>query len=90
MFISFKINKLSLYIKKINVISFKCSRGKVLLKSDLTINDTKIDRAVKIEFLAVFIDERLTFVDHIQYIQGKIARKIVCKHSQKKHADHPI
>ena len=42
----------------------------------LTINDHQIDRVESIKFLGVFLDENLTWKEHIKYTENKIAKNI--------------
>ena len=69
-----KINKLSLNLKKTHFIIFRKRRAKVNICEDLIVNGTKIDMTDQTKFLGVKIDKNLSFMQHIQYIKGKIAR----------------
>ena len=42
----------------------------------LCINNNQIQRSESIKFLGVFLDENLTWRDHIKYIENKIAKNI--------------
>ena len=40
------------------------------------LNNNQIQRSESIEFLGIFLDENLTWKDHIKYIENKIAKNI--------------
>ena len=68
-------NKLSLNINKTNFIVF--SRGKKLsFSSPITINGTPIKQVSSLKFLGIFLDEKLTWSQHINHIRGKISRSV--------------
>ena len=71
-----KLNKLSLNLKKTHFILFSRKRKKVELKEELIVNNAIIDRTDKTKFLGVIIDQHLSFLSHISYTKGKIARGI--------------
>jgi hypothetical protein len=73
----FRINKLSLNIKKTNYVLFCSHRKKVILpKETITLNDIPIPQATSVKFLGVFVDQHLTWNDHIENISSKIAKSI--------------
>ena len=78
----FKLNKLSLNIKKTNFMIIK-SRNKNVDPTllNININNNKIQQVQFIKFLGVIIDEHLTWDHHIIYITGKMAKitGIICK-----------
>ena len=78
------VNKLSLNLKKTHFIIFRRRRAKVYIHKDLIVNGVKIDQTNQSKFLGVVIDQNLTFMEHIQYIKGKISRGLgilyKCKH----------
>ena len=72
-------NKLSLNVKKTKYSFFHKSRQKddiPLVLPKLTINDHQIARVESIKFLGVFLDENLTWKEHIKYTENKIAKNI--------------
>ena len=78
----FKLNKLTLNIKKTNFMIIKSRKKNVdptLL--NININNNKIQQVQFIKFLGIIIDEHLTWDHHIRYITGKIAKitGILCK-----------
>jgi len=68
----FKLNKLSLNIKKTNFILF------ILHVEDIVINidNIKIEQAVNTKFLGVIINQALSWNEHIQTIKNKINKNI--------------
>ena len=72
-------NKLSLNVTKTKYSFFHKPSKKdniplVLLK--LSICNNEIKRSESIKFLGVFLDENLTWKDHIRYLENKIAKNI--------------
>ena len=70
-----KVNKLSLNIKKTHFMVFT-SKRKIPNPVSLFIDGIGIDEVKHTKFLGVFIDNRLTWKKHIDYISGKISRGI--------------
>ena len=64
-----KANKLSLNVKKTHYMVF--SNKRIPAKIDLMINNERICVTCKTKFLGVIIDNKLTWKDHINYIQAK-------------------
>ena len=69
-------NKLSLNIDKTHYMLFKSKGRYSVITKDLIINEVKMSQVEKTKFLGVYIDNVLSWKDHIQYIEGKIARSI--------------
>ena len=72
-------NKLSLNVKKTKYSFFhKPSKNDniSLALPKLCINNNQIQRSESIKFLGVFLDENLTWKDHIKYIENKIEKNI--------------
>ena len=72
-------NKLSLNVKKTKYFFFHKPSKKdniPLALPKLCINNSQIQRSESIKFLGVFLDENLTWKDHIKYIENKIAKNI--------------
>ena len=53
---------------------FRKGKAKVTFKNKLRINNTNIKMVTKTKFLGVMIDDCLSFIPHIKYIKGKVAR----------------
>ena len=77
----FNINKLSLNLKKTHFIIFRRQRAKLSLNKEMIVDGVKIDMTDQSKFLGVIIDKNLSFMQHIQYIKGKISKGvgILCK-----------
>jgi hypothetical protein len=73
----FRANRLSLNLNKTNFIIFRSHR-KSIPKQDYTISiDNKPILQVKCtKFLGVYVDEHLTWNDHIAHISNKIAKNV--------------
>lgn len=73
----FKLNKLSLNIKKTNFMIFR-SKNKKLPKGEvkIKIEDKPIERVDHTKFLGVIINDRLTWDDHIKTICNKASKSI--------------
>ena len=72
----FQANKLSINVKKSNYIIFKTSQNRQKLDLHFSINDAKVDRVTETLFLAVIIDECLTWKPHIQNLTRKISKSL--------------
>ena len=75
----FQLNKLSLNVSKTKFMIFNRKIKKKENNSEtssICINNTPIQKVSSIKFLGVFIDCDLSWKDHINYIEGKIARNI--------------
>ena len=70
----FAANKLSLNVQKTNCIHFSNGNYKTDIK--LKLNGKEIKQVQEIKFLGVFIDDKLTWKSHIQYINTKISKSI--------------
>jgi hypothetical protein len=73
----FKLNKLSLNIKKTNYILFR-SKRKTLTdrRMNIAIDGINILEVTKTKFLGVVINQTLTWNDHIMIIKQKIAKNV--------------
>ena len=76
-----RTNRLSLNIEKTHFMMFRKRKQKITLNNELLIDDKKVEQVEKTKFLGVYVDSSLTWQDHIQYIEGKIARAlgVICK-----------
>ena len=75
-------NKLSLNVNKTHYLVFRSSgMAKPVFDIQLQINDQHIKEDIKTKFLGVFLDNKLTWAYHIQYIKNKIAKGIgvICR-----------
>ena len=75
----FQLNKLSLNVFKTKFMIFNRKIKKKENNSEkslICINNTPIQKVSSIKFVGVFIDCDLSWKDHINYIEGKIARNI--------------
>ena len=55
---------------------FRKRKTKIQLRETIVINNVKISQIEKTKFLGVMIDNNLTFVNHILYTKGKMAKAI--------------
>ena len=75
-------NKLSLNVKKTHCLVFRSvGMAKPTFDNSLQISGQCIKEDTKTKFLGVFLDNRLTWAHHIQYIKNKIAKGIgvICR-----------
>lgn len=72
----FKANKLSLNIGKTHYILFRNKGKKMNNNLTIKIDGTKIDQVCTTKFLGLYIDEGLTWANHISYISSKISKNI--------------
>jgi len=67
----FKVNKLSLNVKKTNFMLFSQKRAKNDLR--IAIDNHNLDRVEVTKFLGVYIDSNLNWLEHIAHVKKKIA-----------------
>ena len=82
----FKVNKLSLNLKKTNYIFLhpKQKKEDIPLKLPrVSINENNIDRVKSTKFLGVLIDENLSRNEHIELVVNKISKNIGILHKAK-------
>jgi hypothetical protein len=75
----FRANKLSLNVEKTNYTLFhkKTQELNIPLKlPELFLNDKRIKKQVSIKFLGILVDENLSWLPQINYIQSKITKTI--------------
>lgn len=70
----FKLNKLSLNIKKTSYMIFHTKNKIIKNKPIIKIDDTEINQVSSTKFLGVIINETLTWNDHIVFIKQKIVK----------------
>ena len=79
----FKLNRLSLNLKKTKYIIFCNKYQRKFIPNDvvLKIDDTLIERVGSTKFLGIIINEKITWHDHIQAIKDKISKGIgiICR-----------
>ena len=73
----FQANKLSINIKKINVIRVKTKQNRQKLDLHFPINDIEIDRVNKVLFLRVILDEHLSWKSQTQNVARKVSKSVV-------------
>ena len=76
-----QVNKLTLNIKKTQVILFNAKNKKIKEPLKLKINGENIKQVNFTKFLGIIIDSKLTWKQHIAHIQQKISKTIgiICK-----------
>ena len=73
----FKSNKLSVNLKKTNFIIFGYrAKIKEIKNCEILLDNMKISRTETAKFLGVVIDENLSWKQHINYIEKKIAKSV--------------
>jgi hypothetical protein len=70
----FKLNKLSVNVKKCNFILFSTKQIKVDIK--INIDKFELERVKHTKFLGVIINEKLTWDDHISLVCNKVSKHI--------------
>ena len=81
----FKINKLSLNVKKSNYMLFMKNNCK--LNTDLYIDDTKLEKVNVTKFLGVYVDEYLTWNAQIQHVCRNISKNVSILYKAKNKLD---
>ncbi len=71
----FKANKLSLNLAKTNYIIFR-NKGKSPPNLTIRLSGTLISQVNQTKFLGLYIDEALTWANHITHISSKISKSI--------------
>ena len=72
----FKLNKLSLNIKKTNYMLFRTCNNKLDNDLNISIDGIKLNPVTKTKFLGLIINSTLTWNDHIVMIKSKISKNI--------------
>ena len=70
----FDRNKLSLNLSKTKIMLF--SNSKINTQITMQVDDVEIERVSENKFLGVIIDEKITWKQHIKYVQSKLSRSI--------------
>ncbi len=84
----FKANKLTLNVAKTKLVVFG-SRHKLANAPNLnlTINNEKIEQVTEFKYWGVFLDDKLTFDKHVEYIHGKAVKKMGIVHKARNFLD---
>ena len=72
----FRVNKLSLNLKKTKFMVFKPSQKRVSYDIQLLINDYKLDQVKETVFLGVILDENLNWKSEISHVANKVSKSI--------------
>ena len=72
----FKLNMLSLNIKKTNFIIFRSKNKRLIYDSDIKIDNVPVTNVQKTKFLGVIINQSLTWSDHIAAVKQKVAKSV--------------
>src|SRR6218665_3916859 len=74
----FCANRLTLNLEKTNFIIFKSHRKNMPLvnQMSLVINGVPITQVITTKFLGVYVDQHLTWKEHIKNIANKIAKNV--------------
>ena len=72
----FKVNKLSLNVKKTIYIIFHNKSKKIGKIPEIVIDNFKINSVTSSKFLGVIVNENLTWTDHIETIRKKISKNV--------------
>ena len=67
-------NKLSLNVKKTNLIVFKNKKAPLNNEINIQINGQKIEQVTSAKYLGIIIDHKLSFKHHIDHIAQKITK----------------
>lgn len=80
----FKLNKLSLNIRKTNYMVFHTRNKKVAKHGNVLIDNIQLNHVTKTKFLGVILDESLSWKDHIATVKKKVAKSVGILHRLKK------
>ncbi len=72
----FKLNKLSLNIKKTNFMLFRSKSKRIRTDLRISIDGVEVLEVTKAKFLGVIINNTLTWNDHITMIKSKVVKNI--------------
>jgi len=72
----FKLNKLSLNIKKTNFITFRSKLRHLKTIPNVKTDENKIDMVKSSKFLGVIINNSLDWSDHISLVNRKVSKSI--------------
>ena len=67
-------NKLSLNIKKSNVLLFRTKTDTNKAKICITLNGQEIEEKASAKYLGMILDNKLTFEKHIQHVRSKLIK----------------
>ena len=77
-------NSLKVNVAKCNYMLFNEKRGAQLV-SDVKMHDTKITRVTNFKLLGIFVDEKLKWNHHIDYVNSKISSGLYAMRMTKNH-----
>ena len=75
----FKVNKLSLNVKKTNYMIFRARNRKFKANIQVRTDGIDISEVTKTKFLGVVINNSLTWNDHIEMVKNKVSKTAVMK-----------
>jgi hypothetical protein len=71
------VNKLSLNVKKTKLMVFSYKNNRTSLNfPDIKLNNNKIERVSEFKFLGIYIDDKLSWNNHVNYIGKKLSKVI--------------
>ena len=80
----FKANKLSLNAKKTNYMIFKKQRNlQINTNIDILIDSTILEKSNTVKFLGIYIDDKLTWQDHIEHCRKKMSSGVYALNATK-------
>ena len=71
-----RANKLSVNIKNTNYVVFKSRQKRINTDMSLSFNNQLLKKERVVKFLGVYIDENLSWSEHIAYICKKISKSV--------------
>ena len=72
----FKLNQLSLNIKKTIYILFNSKQKQIKVNLIIKVDNVEIDKVSKTKFLGIIINENLRWKDHIALVKTKVNNNI--------------
>lgn len=69
-------NKLSLNINKTKYMTFTVKKNKNMNHRNVQIGGEEIEKVKKIKYLGIIIDEKLLFVEHLNYVKAKLYSRL--------------
>ena len=67
-------NKLSLNVKKSNVLVFRTKDSTVKRQINIIINGTQAEEKLHAKYLGVLIDNKLSYVNHVNHVNSKLTK----------------
>ena len=72
----FKLNKLSINVKKTHYILFRSKLNKTATELKIAVNGTVIESCRSTKFLGVIINQHLTWSDHVSVLKLKVSKNL--------------